>query len=113
MTIYTPVRSKEQFYAATGLENMKTMLDHLGWTYHPYTFGLNLFTTDSTDVDDGEYIGGSEVLVASRTSYEVMGETEFRAEFENTPAAAVNIILTGESYALGGSGEDVSIRQQS
>jgi hypothetical protein len=117
MTNYTPVRSKEQFYAATGLENMKAMLDDLGWTYQPYTYGLNLFTTDTRyamlDVDDGEYIGGSEVLVASRTTYEVMGETEFRAEFESTPAAAVNIILTGESYAMGGSGEKVSIRQQS
>jgi hypothetical protein len=98
MTNYTPVRSKEQFYAATGLENMKAMLDDLGWTYQSGVFGLLMWDsyTDQRSGTEGDYVHADAWLVASTASYDVLDDLEF-----------------GESYELGGSGEESGLWQQS
>ena len=98
MTNYTPVRSKERFYAATGLENMKAMLDHLGWTYQSGVFGLLLWDSLECRIcgKEGDYIHADAWLVASTASYDVLDDLEF-----------------GESYELGGSGEESGLWQQS
>jgi hypothetical protein len=77
---------------------MKAMLDHLGWTYQSGVFGLLMW--DSCEAKrsgvEGDYIHADSWLIASPASYDVLDDLEF-----------------GESYELGGSGEESGLWQQS